>query len=107
MSNLESRLSAPRIVRHSDELLQVIRARIAELGTTHNSIEETRGLQLGYLTKVISDPPPKRVGLFVAFLILQTLGCSFTFPLRRTLRSEWHIALSGVDFLESTYKESK
>jgi hypothetical protein len=67
VSNLESRLSAPRIVRHSDELLQVIRDRLAELGTTHNSIEETGGLQLGYLTKVISDPPPKRMGLFVAF----------------------------------------
>lgn len=74
MSNFENRLSAPRIVRHSDELLQVIRDRIAELETTHASVESESGLMSGYLTKIISDPPLKRVGLFLAFLILQTLG---------------------------------
>lgn len=74
MSNLQSRLSAPRIVRHSDELLNVIRDRLVELGTTHNSVETESGLQLGYLTKVISNSPPKRMGAYIMFLICETLG---------------------------------
>jgi hypothetical protein len=60
--------------RHSDELLKVIRDRFVELGTTHNSVETESGLQLGYLTKVISDPPPKRMGAYIMFLICETLG---------------------------------
>jgi hypothetical protein len=74
LSGIESRLSAPRIVRHSDELLQVIRDRLVELGTTHNSVEAESGLMRGYLTKVISDPPPKRMGAYIMFLICETLG---------------------------------
>ena len=74
MSGIEDRLSAPRIVRHSDELLRVIRDRLVELQTTHNSVESESGLMSGYLSKVTTNPPMKRMGLYVAFLILQTLG---------------------------------
>jgi len=74
MSGVEDRLAAPRIVHHSDELLQVIRDRISELETTHSSVEAVSGIMSGYLSKVIANPPAKKVGLYVAFLILQTLG---------------------------------
>ena len=74
MSDLESRLAAPRIVRHSDELLRAIRDRIEQLGTTHASIEMVAGLQQNYLTKITADPPPKRMSLWTAFLILEALG---------------------------------
>ena len=36
MSNLADRLSAPRLVRHSEELLRIARDRIDALQTTHS-----------------------------------------------------------------------
>ena len=74
MSDLESRLSAPRIVRHSDDLLRAIRDRIEQLNTTHASIEAVAGLQSNYLTKVVASPPPKRMSLWTAFLVLEAIG---------------------------------
>jgi len=55
--------AAPRIVRHSDELLKVIRDRVSELNTTHVSVEAVSGLQNGYLSKVIGrDSDAERLG---------------------------------------------
>jgi hypothetical protein len=74
LSNLKDRLAAPRLVHHSDELLQAIRNRISELNTTHQAVESLAGLQNGYLTKVIGSPPPKRMSLWLAFLLLEAIG---------------------------------
>jgi hypothetical protein len=78
VSDLESRLSAPCIVRHSNDLLQAIRDRVEALNTTHSAIENLSGLQQGYLTKIIADPPPKRISASIMFLLLQSLGLRVT-----------------------------
>jgi hypothetical protein len=62
------------VVRHSGELLQAIRDRIESLGTTHASIEAVAGLQSNYLTKVTASPPPKRMSMWTAFLVLEAIG---------------------------------
>jgi len=71
LSNLADRQSAPRIVRHSDELLRAIRDRI-------ESVEAVAGLQLGYLTKITADPPPKRLQTWTMFLLCEALGLQVT-----------------------------
>jgi hypothetical protein len=55
-------------------LLQAIRDRIEQLETTHATIEAVSGLQSGYLSKITSDPPPKRMSMWTALLLLESLG---------------------------------
>jgi hypothetical protein len=55
-------------------LLKAIRGRVAALDVSHEIIEEIAGIQRGYLSKVTADPPPKRMGAFTWFLILQAIG---------------------------------
>jgi hypothetical protein len=74
VSSYEDRQTARRVCRHSDELLAAIRQRVDELQTNYLSVEAVSGIQLGYLTKVTANPPPKRMGLHVCFLILTALG---------------------------------
>jgi hypothetical protein len=80
MSGIEDRLAAPRVdsayatVRHSEALLAAIRKRIDELEITHEVAEEIAGLQRGYLTKILGNPPAKRVQLFLACLLIEALG---------------------------------
>jgi hypothetical protein len=81
LSSIQDRLSAPRLpiatVSDHNALLAVIRRRVAELDVSYEVINEIAGLQSNYLGKVISNPPPKRMGMYIAFLILQTLGLQF------------------------------
>jgi hypothetical protein len=80
LSNLAGRLSAPpadfvyAVVDDHNKLLAAIRRRIEQLGLSHETVEHLAGLQSGYLSKVIADPPPKRMSPFTQFLILQALG---------------------------------
>jgi hypothetical protein len=80
LSNLADRLSASSadlvyaVVDDHNQLLVAIRRRIAELNVSHETVEYLAGLQSGYLSKVIADPPPKRMSPFTQFLILQALG---------------------------------
>lgn len=79
MSTFEDRLSAPRIpiatVSDHNALLEAIRQRVAELDVSYDVIESIAGIQSGCPSKVIANPPPKRIGPFTYFLILQALGC--------------------------------
>jgi hypothetical protein len=71
------RFSAPRIVATCNDhngLLEAIRRRIAELGVSYETVNELAGLPGNYLTKIISDPPPKRMSPFAMFLVTQALG---------------------------------
>jgi hypothetical protein len=83
LSNLEDRLSAPRVpiatVSDHNQLLEAIRRRIEALKLNHETVEYLAGLQSGYLSKIIANPPPKRVGPFTYFLILQALGLDMEF----------------------------
>jgi hypothetical protein len=69
--------AAPRVVatvRHYAELLQTIRDRVAELEITHETLDAVAGLQSGYASKLLSNPPIKRMGAFTQFIVLQALG---------------------------------
>jgi hypothetical protein len=80
LSNLADRLSASSadlvyaVVDDHNKLLAAIRRRIEELDLSHETVEHLAGLRSGYLSKVIADPPPKRMSPFTQFLILQALG---------------------------------
>jgi cold shock protein len=69
MSSLSDRLSARIVATVSDhnQLLAAIRLRIEELGLSHETVEHLAGLQSGYLSKVIADPPPERMSPFTQF----------------------------------------
>lgn len=80
MSGLQDKLSAPPVspvyatASDHNALLAAIRRRIDELELPHQVVEHLAGLQNGYLTKVIANPPPKRASPFTLFLIVQALG---------------------------------
>ena len=48
--------------------------RIEELGVTHEGIEHVAGLAPRYLTKVCGSAPIKKLSVFTALCIIQTLG---------------------------------
>jgi hypothetical protein len=97
--NLADRLSASSadlvyaVVDDHNQLLAAIRRRIEELDVSHETVEHLAGLQSGYLSKVIADPPPKRMSPFTQFLILQALGLRVKLEedqqLIEKLRSRW------------------
>jgi hypothetical protein len=80
MSSLSDRQSAPRTdllyatIGHSDALLAAIRKRIDELQITYETLEAVSGCQSGYCTKILGNPPAKRVQLYTAFLLIEALG---------------------------------
>jgi hypothetical protein len=61
-------------VGHYAELINVIRARVAELGITHELVDELGGLAGGHFSKIVCDPPLKRMGSLTLFPILEVLG---------------------------------
>jgi hypothetical protein len=77
VSSLEDRQAAPRVYAtagHTDALLDVIRKRIDELDIPYAVVEAVSGCQSGYLAKILANPPPKRMGTFTLFIILEALG---------------------------------
>ena len=72
-------MADPRIlaqVADYSSFMRVIRQRIAELDITHETLDEVSGLQSGYASKLLCDPPIRRMGPVVLFLVLQSLGLS-------------------------------
>lgn len=61
-------------IDHHNALLTYIRQRIEELNLNYATVEELAGLQSGYLTKVLAEPPPKRLGWEFGFYVLTALG---------------------------------
>jgi cold shock CspA family protein len=74
LRRIECENSLNATVSDHNQLLAAIRQRIGELQLSYETVEYLSGLQSGYLTRVISDPPPKRMCPFTQFLILQALG---------------------------------
>ena len=54
--------------------LQAIRDRVATLNITHETVDAISGLQSGYTSKLLADPPIRRIGPLVLFVVLQSLG---------------------------------
>ena len=56
--------------------LRTVRDRVTSLGITHETLDAISGLQSGYASKILADPPIRRMGPVVLFLVLQSLGLS-------------------------------
>jgi hypothetical protein len=69
--------TAPRAlarVEHSEALLRALRQRLHELDLTHEVVDHLSGFAPGYCSKLLSNPPIKRLGHFSQFILLQVLG---------------------------------
>ena len=67
----------PRVISVASDyaaFLQAIRDRVAELNITHQTLDQISGLQEGYSSKLLCDPPIRRTGPLVLFILLQALG---------------------------------
>lgn len=56
------------------DLIELIRARVRELGITHETMDLVCGLPGGYSSKLLSDPPIRRLGVCSLTLVLGGLG---------------------------------
>ena len=64
---------------HYAGLLDVIRARVAELGITHETLDTIAGLPAGYASKLLCNPPKRRLGPTTMFNVLEALGLKSSF----------------------------
>jgi hypothetical protein len=62
------------VARDLDELLTAIRARRDELQTTHAILDDLAGLQAGYVSKLLANPPIKSLGQISLGALLGALG---------------------------------
>jgi hypothetical protein len=72
-----SRILAPQVADYSS-LIRAVRERVAELGITHETLDAISGLQSGYASKLLADPPIRRIGPLTLFIVLQSLGMSLS-----------------------------
>ena len=81
------------VVDHHEALLDALRRRVAELGLTLETVENIAGLPVGYASKVLSDPPQKRMNAFTWFLVAQALGLRMVLEedleLAEQMRGRW------------------
>lgn len=60
-----------------DDLIEVYRARIAELGVTYATVDDLSGLQSGYVGKILGDGRVKALGPLSMGLLNTTLAIKF------------------------------
>ena len=61
-------------VENYDQLVQVLRARIAELGIVFDTVDSIAGLPSRYAAKLLSNEPIKHLGAVSLFPVLAALG---------------------------------
>jgi hypothetical protein len=64
------------VIRSFDDLITVIRARIAELQITHETVDDVSGLQSGYSSKLLANI--RRLGPLSFSALLPALGLKVT-----------------------------
>jgi hypothetical protein len=62
------------VVRDYEDLLQAIRMRRDQLAVTHAVLDDVSGLQIGYVSKMLADPPVKNMGIMAMGPLLGALG---------------------------------
>jgi hypothetical protein len=62
------------IVPHYAALLVALRARVAELGITHQALDALAGLPDGYAGKLLCNPPMRRLSAVNLFNVLAALA---------------------------------
>lgn len=67
------------VARHYAELVAACRKRVAELDITHAELDHLAGLQDGYASKLLCEPPMKRMGPLTMFLVFEALGMQVAF----------------------------
>jgi hypothetical protein len=56
------------------DLIALIRGRIVELGISHEVMDSVTGLPVGYSSKILADPPIRKLGAVSLGLVLGGLG---------------------------------
>jgi hypothetical protein len=69
----------PRLIGSREELLQVVRDRRDELDLSHDTLDAITGLQGGYVSKLLSDPPVRGFGEMSLQALLDALGLRIGF----------------------------
>jgi hypothetical protein len=57
-----------------DDMIELVRYRVEELATTHESVDAVAGIPAGYFGKVVAPQPIKSMGKLTMGPVLQTLG---------------------------------
>ncbi|MEY9291487.1 hypothetical protein ABH977_006520 [Bradyrhizobium ottawaense] len=69
----------PRLIGSREELLQVVRDRRDELDLSHETLDAITGLQGGYVSKLLADPPVRGFGEMSLQAVLDALGLRIGF----------------------------
>ncbi|EIG63476.1 hypothetical protein [Bradyrhizobium sp. WSM1253] len=69
----------PRIIASREQLLQVVRDRRDELDLSHDTLDGITGLQGGYVSKLLADPPVRGFGEMSLQAVLDALGLRIGF----------------------------
>jgi hypothetical protein len=67
----------PRVIAQASDyeaFLNAIRQRVVDLNITHSTLDSISGMQDGYTSKLLADPPIRRIGPLVLYVVLQSLG---------------------------------
>lgn len=78
-------MAGPVVIADHAGLLAAVRARVAELGLTHEVLDYVAGWQSGYAGKLLANPPIKRLGPMSYWLMLEALGYRLTLQLDEQL----------------------
>jgi hypothetical protein len=62
------------VIRDYEDLIEAIRARVAELQITHETVDHVSGIQSGYTSKLLCRPPIKRLDAISLGPMLGALG---------------------------------
>lgn len=68
-----------RIIGSREQLLQVVRSRRDELNLSHETLDAITGLQGGYVSKLLADPPVRGFGEMSLQAVLDALGLRIGF----------------------------
>ncbi|TFV75301.1 hypothetical protein E4K64_16495 [Bradyrhizobium frederickii] len=86
----------PRIIASREQLLQVVRDRRDELDLSHETLDGITGLQGGYVSKLLADPPMRGFGEMSLQALLDALGMRIAFAVivedperAERVRSRW------------------
>jgi hypothetical protein len=89
-------------VDHYSAWLCMVRDRLKELEITHETLDLIAGLQRGYSSKLLAQPPIKRAGPFVMFIVQDALGLT-----SHVIEDPTKIAIVRDRLQKRTYRQHK
>lgn len=70
-------MSEPIVIRCYDDLIDAMRARVAEIGITMEMLDELTGLQSGYCAKLLGPARIKTLGVLSFNLLMEAMALQF------------------------------